>query len=493
MRFDGRRSGARSMLVVATLFGAAASVLSVACADDGSSSGIDPGVDAGGDALDEHDTAPPNDAGVDPDARGAFDPVDVPVVCDASPCVTQLVAGGAHFCARTDDGKVRCWGSDAFGVLGTMPKPQTDPEDPKGGPGNGDPDAGDGGSTVHVIPDLDNVTQVSAGGGTVCALLQDGKVKCWGDNSYAQLGLALDPAVSDGDPHPTPAEVPLPSAAVRVDVGYGGACAVLATGKVWCWGRNDQEQLVRLSADPANMFQGPGLAEIEPLALTRIAAGDYSMLGMTAQGEVWSWGALAGDIGTISGRIGAISPNPTPRKIESLGNVTKLVASVWVDPPFNPPPGPVPPKPPARAHACALAQGEVYCWGLSYAGALCTGVPDREPEPAHAVLPDSIKTWPQQLAVGDEITCARMTDGSVYCCGSDTRGRLGTGTSVVLSASFRRASAFNRYAVQVATSDRAVCALVKDGTVECWGSNEKGELGYEADDADHPSPLKVAF
>ncbi|MDF2697822.1 MAG: hypothetical protein K0S65_6205, partial [Labilithrix sp.] len=90
-------------------------------------------------------------------------------------------------------------------------------------------------------------------------------------------------------------------------------------------------------------------------------------------------------------------------------------------------------------------------------------------------------------------TCARTTDGSVYCCGSDTRGRLGTGTVSVLSASFTKAKAFTRHALQVATTDRAVCALVVDGTVECWGSNEKGELGQSPDGADHPSPVKVAF
>jgi alpha-tubulin suppressor-like RCC1 family protein len=485
---------------LASVLGAAVALLVVACADDGSAPGI-PGNDAATDAPATPEGSTPPDAGGDPDARGPFDPADVPVVCDGSPCATQIVAGGAHFCARMNDGTVRCWGDDAFGVLGKMPDPDLgggDPTGPSDGkPGNDDAGGGDAGSTVHLIPDLGGVTQLSAAGATVCARLKDGGVKCWGDNQHAQLGLERDPPVADWDPHPTPSLVPLESGAVRVDVGHGVVCAVLVTGKLWCWGKDDQAQLARPGGDAGldamNPVRGPGLAAIEPLALTGLAISNYSMLGLSAQGEVWAWGALAGEYGTVGGRIGSINPSPTPKRLESLGNVTKLVASVWIDPPFDPPAGVDPPKPPPRAHACALANGEVHCWGRSYLGALCTGFPDNEQEPARAQLPLTTTTWPQQLAVGDEITCARMTDGSIYCCGSDTRGRLGTGASVVLSSTFTKAHAFTGYAVQVATSDRAVCALVKDGTVECWGSNEKGELGRTRDTANHPSPVKIAF
>ena len=171
--------------------------------------------------------------------------------------------------------------------------------------------------------------------------------------------------------------------------------------------------------------------------------------------------------------------------------MTSFSASVSIDPDPTEGPGEGSPKPPPIAHACAIANGEVYCWGRSPAGALCTGLPDPETVPRKA--PFSAKTWPQQVAVADEITCARMTDGSVYCCGSDTRGRLGTGTVGTVSSVLTKASAFTRRAVQVATSDHSVCALVKDGTVECWGSNENGELGKTPDTQAHPTPSKIVF
>ncbi|OJY22224.1 MAG: hypothetical protein BGO98_37160 [Myxococcales bacterium 68-20] len=480
------------MLVLASVLGTTLSILSAACSDyDGTlaNDAADATADAPNAPLDDASHAP--DSGARPDPRGPYDPADVPVVCDGSPCATQIVAGGDHFCVRISDGTVRCWGDDAFGVLGTIPEPDW-------GDGDGDSDAG---STVHTIADLSGVTHLSAAGATTCALLDDGSVKCWGDNRRAQLGLELDWPRADEEPHPTPSRVPLESAATKVDVGHGVVCAHLASGKLWCWGRDHQGQLVRAGDDMElypDLVRSPGLAAIDPLSFVRIAASTHTALGLAADGTVWSWGALAGELGTVSARIGSITPSRTPKRLDSLSKVTSVVASAWIErladtTVSRPSPGGDPPKLPPQAHACALADGEVHCWGRSYNGALCTGLRDVEQEPAHAPLPISAKTWPQQLAVADEITCARMTDGSVYCCGSDTRGRLGTGTVGLLSPSFTKAEAFRRHAVQVATTDRAVCALVVDGTVECWGSNEKGELGQSPDDADHPSPVRVAL
>jgi alpha-tubulin suppressor-like RCC1 family protein len=164
-------------------------------------------------------------------------------------------------------------------------------------------------------------------------------------------------------------------------------------------------------------------------------------------------------------------------------------------PPIEPGPfpGPDPTPPPPRAHACALAgDGGVYSWGRSTAGALCTGLPDHEQTPRLA--PVIAKDWPQQLAVADEITCARLSDGTVQCCGDDRKGKLGTGTASLYSPSFVPAKAFTGHAVHVATGNAAVCVLVQGGTVECWGANAHAELGGGTPDDDaHPAPVKVIF
>ena len=57
------------------------------------------------------------------------------MVCQVTPCAVQLAAGDAHFCARMNDGTVRCWGDDKAGALG-----RGDPQD-AGGAGDASPPA----------------------------------------------------------------------------------------------------------------------------------------------------------------------------------------------------------------------------------------------------------------------------------------------------------------------------------------------------------------
>lgn len=486
----------RRILLGATLSSATVANV-VACSDD---------PEAPRPSFDSYDAAPDvpapdlpkpaGDAGAPdaPDARPPFDPADEPVVCaDAGSCATQIVAGRDHFCARMNDGTVRCWGDDEYGALGAG---EPDPP-PKGGPIV--PDAGDAGAppATVLVKNLGGVTQISASRATTCARQDDGGVSCWGSNSFGQLGLSADKPSWDEWPHPTATPVGLKDAAKRVDVGPEDVCVVLATGKVWCWGTNRLGQLARPDA-PLDYVMVPAEASLDPYVIARTALGNGTGFALTTTGDVVSWAAIAGNEGFLGGRMSSISPDPHPNAIPQLKGVTSLVASATLNrgeggPLGVPSFGPFPPPPIERhAHACAIVKGEVYCWGKSDTSALCTGLPDNELWPTPA--PTSGKAWPQQLAVGDEITCARMTDGTVQCCGADAHGRLGTGMTEPFTPLFRPIQSFTGHAVQVATSNRAVCALLKNGTVECWGSNAHGELALgKSDELPHPTPVKVAF
>lgn len=420
------------------------------------------------------DAGPPEDSGIE---RPPFDPSDEPVVCaDAGPCATELVAGSNHFCARMSDGTVRCWGDDEYGALGGSKEK---------------------GATTVLVADVGGATQLSASGSTTCARQDDGGVMCWGSNASGQLGLDADKPSWDQFPHGA-AKVALTEPAERVDVGPRHACAVLGGGKLACWGTNELAQLARDGAS-LDFVMVPGPAAVAPLAVAATALGSGTTLARTTTGTVVSWGAVSGNEGFLGGRMSSISPDPLPNAIPGLDGVTSLVASetMFKDEggPLGAPPtiGPIPPGPPPRhAHACALAKGEVYCWGKSDTSALCTGLPDNELWPTPA--PILGKAWPQRLSAGDEITCARMTDGTIQCCGADAYGRLGTGRTQPFSAFFSPIASFEHHAVSVATSRRAVCALVQGGTVECWGSNAHGELALaEPDEDPHPKPVAIDF
>jgi len=405
-----------------------------------------------------------------PDTKPPFDPKDEPVVCAEEPCAVELTAGENHFCVRMSDGTARCWGDDARGSLGG-PSP-----------------ALDGGVHTVTVDGLTGAAQISAGGTTTCARLDDGGVVCWGGNDVGQLGRALDPPSVDDGAHPEIAPVALPSAATRVDVGVRSACATLTSGEVWCWGANSQRLLAR---DTDAGTGGPAPADLGALAITRTAAGTDTAFGITTTGELVSWGSTAGTNGSVSGRIASLSPDPRPVLIDVDGVTSFAVSSTTM---YQP--GGGFPRPPARglAHACAVSKaGLLYCWGDSNAGAMGTGLPDVARLPTLAAV-ESDKAYPQQVAAGGEITCVRLTDGSVQCAGDDGLGALGRGKAEKFSMFFVPATAFEGHAVRVATSRGAVCALVQGGSVVCWGSNLLGELGQgTTDDEPHPSPVPVAF
>ena len=71
-----------------------------------------------------------------------------------------------------------------------------------------------------------------------CGIGVSGAVYCWGDNSFGQVGdgtkdYALEPVIAVG----------LPAPAAEVKTAWGATCALLTTGRVYCWGRNQAGQL----------------------------------------------------------------------------------------------------------------------------------------------------------------------------------------------------------------------------------------------------------
>jgi alpha-tubulin suppressor-like RCC1 family protein len=72
-----------------------------------------------------------------------------------------------------------------------------------------------------------------------CAVLQDGTVRCWGDNVSGQLGDGTRTGAS------MPVTVTGISTAVKVSSGDFHTCALLQGGTVSCWGLNTYGQLDR--------------------------------------------------------------------------------------------------------------------------------------------------------------------------------------------------------------------------------------------------------
>ncbi len=454
----------------------------VACSEESEPAREEVATDSGA-SLPETGTTPEPEASTLADAateKPPFDPNDVPVTCAGSPCAVQLVAGERHFCARMDDGTVRCWGDNTKGSLGVADPGVASSPLVDGG------DAASDAWSAPVVTDLHGVTQISAGGTTTCAIASDAGVHCWGGNDMGQLGLGSDSSVVDEARHPTPSLVALPSSVARVDLGPTGACALLESGEVWCWGDNRRKLLARPIASWAG---APGIADLDGLPVMRTALGTYTGFAITTTGELVSWGAVAGAEGSVSGRETSVSPVHRPVEI-GLGPVTSFsVSATTLYRAFG---SPIPPLQ-GIGHACAVVRGEVFCWGDTHMGALGIGLAMSSIVPRRASV-TSERAWPQQVAAAGDITCLRLTDGTVQCAGDNAFGALGRDPKVRFSTGFGPAEGLDGHAVALAASTQSVCALLKDGRVACWGSNGKGELGQGFRDHEpHPAPVLVRF
>jgi hypothetical protein len=116
---------------------------------------------------------------------------------------------------------------------------------------------------------------------------------------------------------------------------------------------------------------------------------------------------------------------------------------------------------------CALVvDASVHCWGYDAWGALGDGEASDEPQtvPTAVVgLADAV-----QISLGNYHSCALLRDGTVRCWGLNQRSEVGDGTTE-LRASPVRATALEGV-VEIAAGLDITCALVQDGTVRCWGT-----------------------
>jgi len=226
-------------------------------------------------------------------------PVAVRGIVDA----TAVTAGNDHTCALLATRAVDCWGYNFSAELGV-------------GTSSG-PHFCTGGQWCSTTPvaviGIASATAIIAGGDHTCALLAGGSVDCWGYNSFGQLGdgisngpqtcefgvvrCAKTPVAASGTTSPT-----------AIAAGGDHTCALLAAGRVTCWGANSFGELGDgTRSGPAACNGYPCSAT--PVAVSRltgataISSGEDHTCALLSGGGVGCWGEGAyGELG--DGRIG---------------------------------------------------------------------------------------------------------------------------------------------------------------------------------------------
>jgi alpha-tubulin suppressor-like RCC1 family protein len=143
---------------------------------------------------------------------------------------TSLVAGDSHTCALLSSGKVRCWGLNSRGQLGTS---------------GGSRDEADqdvravGAHELQPEADLADASRLVSGDDHTCALRTSDSVTCWGENADGQLGSGAGGFHSVGQRTLAAPDVSLPEPFIKdVAASRRNSCAVLLDRTVQCWGDN---------------------------------------------------------------------------------------------------------------------------------------------------------------------------------------------------------------------------------------------------------------
>ena len=148
-----------------------------------------------------------------------------------------LTLRGNHTCALLDNGAMKCWGRNAYGQLGLGDKFSRGDDASQMGDALPALDLGSGHSAKVIAAVFEKT----------CALLDDASVKCWGNNAYGQLGQGDRNNRGDGPGEMGNALAGIRLGAGRTVkvIAAGGyhVCAVLDDDRVKCWGRNTYGQL----------------------------------------------------------------------------------------------------------------------------------------------------------------------------------------------------------------------------------------------------------
>lgn len=294
-----------------------------------------------------------------------------------------------------------------------------------------------------------------------------------------------------------------------LDLGYEDASA----------DRDDAESSSDGSRDSGGMLDLPDASSPQP-RFVEVATSNYGACALSSDGRVFCWGNNWG------GNARAIMEAPdgllAPTHVATSFEFSTITAGL--------------------RHYCGItlagevaSRGEVICWGLNGGGQV-SGRDNSAEFPTRVDLEAGVYV---SLSAGHNHTCARRSDNSVHCWGSNEEGQLarmaassGLAPDVVPGIAAQSISAGSNHtcAIEVGTDELkcwgynlrsavraaacpnticpisrsggmqtyghvsaglfATCGINGAGEVVCWGMNNDGSLGLGAEDIEVSEPTK---
>ena len=306
----------------------------------------------------------------------------------------------------------------------------------------------------HSVPVL---TQVSSGASHSCAILDDGSVSCWGENSNGQLGDgSRNPSLN-----PSKASMPLGRKAIEISSGSYHTCTLLDDGSIRCWGSNEFGQLgdgtTIERTSPVSVDFGSGVSAIS------VSSGESHTCAIMNDKSVKCWGLNRnGQLGD-----GTLEDSTSPVHV-SMGEADAVEVSS------------------GSFHTCVITSGrDVMCWGENWNGQLGDGSNSDSTTPVMASVQSNSSAV--TLDSGAFHTCLGMNDGTMYCWGFNKYGQLGNGGVSDSNTPQPSPLSSDQLIMQIGVGLFHSCGLFDSGELACWGDNSFGQLG-DGTQISHSSP-----
>ncbi|MGE3974493.1 MAG: RCC1 domain-containing protein [Bdellovibrionales bacterium] len=403
----------------------------------------------------------------------------------AATSVKQVDAGNNHVCALLMTGEVKCWGGNQTGALGAGDnKPR------------GDRVADMGARLLPVdLGTTERVVSLNVNSFQSCALFEEGRMKCWGDNRFGQLGLG--DVISRGDALGEMGknlpfiDLGTNQKILSVSVGGNHACAILDGYRLKCWGRNSDGQLglgdnLNRGIEPNQMGdQLPYVNLGTDEKALRVQAGDLHTCVLLLSGKVKCFGRNnigqlgLGDTqprGLLPGQMGDNLP------VVQLGTALKAI-NLFL----------------SSSHTCVLLENKkIKCWGNNNGGQLGLGDTQNRGDTAEEMgdaLP-FVNLGSGEMVVGLSLNgnqgCAQLINNTLKCWGNNNFGQLGIGNNLTKGDEADEMGGYlqtvyvgsRKNVVSSSVGTQFACAVIGnpvENGVKCWGRNILGQLGIEND------------
>lgn len=408
----------------------------------------------------------------------------------------QMAANGDHTCAITENRQVKCWGSNRNGQLGI-------------------------GSTVDKLTPASTSAvplgagrfpiAIAAGYAFNCAILDNGDVKCWGENTEGQLGIENTNDMGDDAAPLLKVNLGPGRTAKAVTAGTAHTCAIMDDNNVKCWGSNSQGQLGLGNTTPHGGTTG-SMGTLPPkidlgtgLTAVQISANANHTCALLSNQTIKCWGnGFYGQLGLGDSRNRGDQLNQMGNDLPAVdlgGGLTPTAVAVG-----------------NGGYTCALlGNGKIKCWGQNIGAdpenydpkgnlGTCWGLDTTGRNIGPCYLPlfpvptRGIGISPGQLgdqlpfvdlgtrtalsiSAGNTHTCAILDDNSARCWGGNSSGELGLGDDRNRGVQDGQMGAallaivLGQPATSITAGNFHTCAILNDNTLKCWGDNQFGELG----------------